>query len=209
MLDILQQVATVYEQNGRVRLWWRGHADSSWRLHPSIYHRGLAHAESSMYAAFHQAAPAIDPTLASRTQNLDWLFLMQHHGLPTRLLDWSESALVALYFAASHVPDNQVDGTIWWLDPATVNQAELGESKMMGAGGPDIWRIASGALGGQGDDPEQSRIAAFYPDQTEPRHMVQRAQCTIHGREQPLEDMNSLRLGRIDIPAARKAEVWR
>jgi hypothetical protein len=62
------------------------------------------------------------------TNKWEWLFLAQHHGVPTRLLDWSENALVALYFACEReesqltgVPPS--DGDVWVLMPAALNQA--------------------------------------------------------------------------------------
>ena len=50
-----------------------------------------------------------------------WLFLMQHYGLPTRLLDWTDSPLIALYFAIKDKTTDDEDGVIYGLMPTELN----------------------------------------------------------------------------------------
>lgn len=104
-------------------LWFRGHDSIEWELKPSIT-RGNADPASREYQLlklFRQHATRLVQPLP--TDDWSWLFLMQHYGVPTRLLDWSESPLVSLYFAVQDAALDGTDGCLWVLSPHSLNKA--------------------------------------------------------------------------------------
>jgi hypothetical protein len=70
----------------------------------------------------------------------NWLALAQHHGLPTRLTDWSYSPYVALHFVTARANAMDVDGEVWMVSLTRVHD-ELPTSlrDMLRAEGSDVF----------------------------------------------------------------------
>jgi len=104
-------------------LWYRGHANADWKLIPTIGRNpdDLA-GEIPVIKVFKQRSR---PYLVSvPSSEWEWIFLMQHHRAPTRLLDWSASPLTALFFALYDPNGNEEsqDAALWVLDPIALNR---------------------------------------------------------------------------------------
>lgn len=121
-LDEFVSLITRIDDEQSYRMWYRGQSDYSWELVPSVQRADNMgkHYEQYITTNFMIQAMRLNPQMPQQYDRSSWLTLMQHYGLPTRLLDWSESPLVALYFALSSQEDK--DAAVWALNPMKLNK---------------------------------------------------------------------------------------
>jgi hypothetical protein len=81
----------------------------------------LAPIERGLLRDFKRLAHGLVP--APRMPAWEWLALARHHGLPTRMLDWSTSPLVALYFSTDAEDALGRDGLVWRIDTALLRRS--------------------------------------------------------------------------------------
>jgi len=103
---------------------FRGQANSDWRLEPKIYRlvKGIQkewalRIEFDSIRYFKQQAHLfLSPQLIPKDNDIGaWLALMQQYSAPTRMLDWTTSFYIALYFVVNDEPLDR-EGALWFFE---------------------------------------------------------------------------------------------
>jgi hypothetical protein len=206
--------------------WFRGEpGNTSTALLPKVYRPrsdGSQHNENRLLQNFRMKAPIFAGSSCpcpDRTAVDQWLFLAQHVGLPTRLLDWSASALVGLYFGLL-----QERPVVWMLDPIKLNQkSQSGESlieqDLIDADFPLTWFKPEGAINigaenirgaWQRDKKGVQLPVAVQPTNIHPRMSGQRSCFPVQGRDKrSLCDQVPALLRRFDIEPSSRDRLQR
>jgi hypothetical protein len=197
--------------------WFRGEPDGDTPLLPTLYRNGLASYENPLLQMFRLRAAGYHDVVPHTKRTDQWLFLARHAGLPTRLLDWSEGALIGLHFALALENEKPI---VWMLNPLELNDiASRGVSSdprefplTWYQPDPPLLNLAYENIRGAWEHDQQGGElpVAVYPHYVHARLRAQRSCFTIHGkRKEGLCDLvpdNILKRYPID-PDCRKSMI--
>jgi FRG domain len=208
LFDVVENTIRQFDNPGFP--WWRGESKSFPEFKPSVFReKHDVHYEQNMIGHFRQLAPARYQNVPERSDHFGWLFLMQHYRLPTRLLDWTESPLVAAFFAVEDQANNSDDGCLYAVDPGVLNDVQFGQKGILLPNNKDgipFEHIRSAFFESVED---VDSVAAILPSQIDSRMMLQLSCFTVHGSGKSIRDIpNSDKFSiKYIVPAKSKANL--
>ncbi len=188
------------QNNQESSLWFRGTGNSNYKLAPSIHRHSLIidsvsllEYEKKLLTRFKERSV---PYLSQRIDDVwEILFLMQHYGMPTRLLDWTENPFISLFFALSSASKNDSgqydhDAAVWVLSPPKWNQNVFSNiSYKGGAMSPTDLNVASYAPNTEHNYINENPVAILGIHNS-PRIVAQRGSFCLFGKSLiPMEDI--------------------
>lgn len=209
-LDQINTVISELNDNGVDMIYFRGHANSEWDLLPSILRKNFKskfqstnYIESCLYYDFISNAGTL---IKAKEKSWDTLYLMRHHGIPTRLLDWSENFATALYFAINS-DDTLNNPVIWILNPHALNSRNKDYGNALLNPELDLNFNYQEAFIEENIIIEGKSINVFkhplaiYPSRNSDRIFAQRGLFTLHGSsEKPINETSKKIVHKIEIP---------
>lgn len=189
------------------QIWWRGQNDFKWKLEPSLFRDEFKdYSEKSGTQRFMHKAQSRHLLVPPISEKQNWLFLMQHYGLPTRLLDWTESPLIACYFATEPGYD-KVDGALYALSPYTLNETQTGNRNLLMPYDKPAIEIIDSVF--KNNLESAKKIVAIRPAEVDIRLLTQISVFTLHGHNNLIEEIPNAQnfIMKIKIPKNSKKNL--
>jgi hypothetical protein len=183
--DIESATKREEDYSGPPPLWFRGQTNGVWELRPKLYRTGKNYDEDEIRTEFKLRGVQLMGEPHVPKDDREWYFLMQHYGAPTRLLDWTDGALIGLYFAVKS-PSRNREAAVWMLDPVWLNGkvlSEIDEKNYISGILLPHWKEAEPWF----PEPFEQALHVTYPVAIDPPHVarrvsVQRSRFTVHGK---------------------------
>jgi hypothetical protein len=204
LAEYLRTYAEIAESWG-TKIWCRGQTHSNWGLLPGEYRPPVPLDADEMRSEFQLKSWPLLQSLPKG--DWEWYFLMQHYGLPTRLVDWSMGSLIGLYFA---LKDNigEAPAAVWLLDPWELNKKSTGKAELLLTTDKGVNAYLPPLFAKSPKLPDTP--IAIVPPYNSPRITVQRGAFTVHGKNRKgLEQIFTKRLHKIEIPATHTVKMKR
>lgn len=109
-------------------VWYRGHSDIDYELHSGLFRENWNDIDQYLGSEIQKYKQFLNlGHLDHRESSWNLLSIMQHHGVRTRLLDWTESFATALFFAFINW-EYEKPACIWVLSPLSLNEKSKGDA---------------------------------------------------------------------------------